>query len=190
MEWKKENIVEIVEFINNELKLGKPMVKIENEYFGENQRVIHKRLVRLGYKKINNQYKYKEEITSNITVDKKIKNECKIKNNIEVIEKEEDTVVKNNNVGIFNNTNLKSIYTDIDIDKLNLLLSNLDNILKLIPTDITSNITELKSGINNVCSFRIDTGLYKVVKERAARDNINIADIINKALEDYLNNYL
>lgn len=190
MSWKKENIVEIVEFINNELKLGKPMVKIENEYFGENQRVIHKRLVRLGYKKINNQYKYKEEITSNITVDKKIKNECKIKNNIEVIEKEEDTVVKNNNVGIFNNTNLKSIYTDIDIDKLNLLLSNLDNILKLIPTDITSNITELKSGINNVCSFRIDTGLYKVVKERAARDNINIADIINKALEDYLNNYL
>ena len=47
------------------------MVKIENEYFGENERVIHKRLVRLGYKKVNNQYQPNGEITSNITVDKK-----------------------------------------------------------------------------------------------------------------------
>lgn len=71
MEWNKDNIVEIVEFINKELKTGKPMVKIENEYFGENERVIHKRLVRLGYKKVNNQYQPNGEITSNITVDKK-----------------------------------------------------------------------------------------------------------------------
>lgn len=91
---------------------------------------------------------------------------------------------------MFKNINVNPTYNDVDIDKLNLLLSNLDKILKLIPTDITSNITELRSGINNVCSFRIDTGLYKAVKERASRDNINIADIINKALEDYLNNYL
>lgn len=186
MEWNKDNIVEIVEFINKELKTGKPMVKIENEYFGENERVIHKRLVRLGYKRVKNQYQLNEEITSNITVDKK----SKITRNIKAIEKEEDTVAKNDNIVSFNNTNIKHIYNDVDIDKLNLLLSNLDKILKLIPTDITSNITDLRSGINNVCSFRVDTGLYKAVKERASRDKINIADIINKALEDYLNNYI
>lgn len=78
MEWKKENIVEIVEFINNKLKLGNPMVKIENEYFGENARVIHKRLIRLGYKKINNQYLLKENITSNITNDKEIKKRVRL----------------------------------------------------------------------------------------------------------------
>lgn len=190
MEWNKDNIVEIVEFINKELKIGKPMVKIENEYFGENERVIHKRLVRLGYKKVNNQYQTNGEITSNITADKKREKKCKITHNIKAIGKEEDTVARNENIVSVNNTNIKHIYNDVDIDKLNLLLSNLDKILKLIPTDITSNITELRSGINNVCSFRVDTGLYKAVKERASRDKINIADIINKALEDYLNNYL
>ena len=190
MEWKKENIVEIVEFINNKLKLGNPMVKIENEYFGENARVIHKRLIRLGYKKINNQYLLKENITSNITNDKEIKKKGKITCNNEVVRKEDNTVGENDNVEVFKNINVNPTYNDVDIDKLNLLLSDLDKILKLIPTDITSNITELRSGINNVCSFRIDTGLYKAVKERASRDNINIAGIINKALEDYLNNYL
>ncbi|MDB2115363.1 hypothetical protein PMV66_17425, partial [Clostridium paraputrificum] len=66
-----------------------------------------------------------------------------------------------------------------------------DSLLKLIPTNITSNITTgLRSEVNDVKSFRIDTGLYKAIKERATRDNINISHIINKALEDYLNNYL
>lgn len=52
MEWNKNNLIKIVEFINNELKSGKPMIKIERETFGENERVIHKRLIKLGYKKI------------------------------------------------------------------------------------------------------------------------------------------
>lgn len=189
MEWKKENIVEIVEFINNKLKLGNPMVKIENEYFGENARVIHKRLIRLGYKKINNQYLLKRILQVILQMIRRLK-KGKITCNNEVVRKEDNTVGENDNVEVFKNINVNPTYNDVDIDKLNLLLSNLDKILKLIPTDITSNITELRSGINNVCSFRIDTGLYKAVKERASRDNINIADIINKALEDYLNNYL
>lgn len=82
---------------------------------------------------------------------------------------------------------------NIDMDKLNLLLSNLDNLLKLIPSNITSNIeggTRFRSGINDVKTFRIDSGLYEEVKKRAAQNNINIADILNKAIEDYLNNYL
>lgn len=80
---------------------------------------------------------------------------------------------------------------NIDYDKLNLLLDNLDKILKLIPNqDTTSNITKIKSGINDVISLRCDTGLYKAIKARAKRDDVNIADIINKALIDYLNNYI
>ena len=149
MEWNKDNIDEIVEFINRELKTGRPMNKIELEEFGANERVIHKRLLRIGYKKIDNQYRLEDGITSNITRN-----------------------------------------SDLDMDKLNLLLANIDNLLKLIPTDITSNITHLKSGNNEVRSLRIDTGLYEAIKDRASRDNINISAIVNKALEDYLNNYL
>ena len=56
MEWNRNNLIKIVEFINKELNNGKPMVKIEKESFGENERVIHKRLIRLGYKKIVSMY--------------------------------------------------------------------------------------------------------------------------------------
>ncbi|MBU3195028.1 ribbon-helix-helix domain-containing protein [Clostridium algidicarnis] len=72
---------------------------------------------------------------------------------------------------------------------MNLLLSNLDNLLKLVPSNMTSN-SEYRSGLNDVKSFRIDTGLYAEVKNRSAKNNINIAEILNRALEDYLKNYL
>lgn len=161
MEWNKDKIDEIVEFINQELINGRPMNNIEIEEFGANERVIHKRLTRLGYKKVDNQYRPNNDITSNITVADKPKKDCNITRNI-----------------------------DLDMDKLNLLLNNLDKILKLIPTEVTSNITSLRSGVNEVRSLRIDTGLYDALKERASRDKVNISAIVNKALEDYLNNYL
>ena len=163
MEWNKDNIDEIVEFINRELESGRPMNNIELEEFGVNERVIHKRLLRIGYKKIDNQYRLEESITSNIT--NKSKAITKVKN--------ESNITCN---------------SDLDMEKLNLLLANIDKILKLIPTDTTSNITHLKSGSNEVRSLRIDTGLYEAIKNRASRDNINISAIVNKALEDYLNN--
>lgn len=128
MEWSKENIDDIVRFINKELANGRPMVKIETEDFSVNERVIHKRLIRIGYKKIDNQYRLENNITHNIT--------C-----IEEQKKE-------------------------------------------------SNITRIRSGSNEVRSLRIDKGLYQSIKKRVARDNINISTIVNKALEDYLNNYL
>ncbi|MGG7060238.1 hypothetical protein ACQPUZ_18475 [Clostridium tertium] len=162
MEWNKDNIEEIVEFINSQLEIGRPMNKIELEEFGANERVIHKRLLRIGYKKIDNQYRLENNITCNITDKPKIINK-------------ERNITRN---------------SDLDMDKLNLLLDNLDKILKLIPTDITSNITHMKSGNNEVRSLRIDTGLYEAIKDRASRDNVNISAIVNKALEDYLNNYL
>lgn len=165
MEWDKNNIGEIVEFINSELETGRPMNNIELEEFGANERVIHKRLLRLGYKKIDNQYRLEDSITSNITDKPKVITTVKNESNI-------------------------TCNSDLDIDKLNLLLANIDKILKLIPTDTTSNITHIKSGSNEVRSLRLDTGLYEAIKDRASRDKINISAVVNKALEDYLNNYL
>lgn len=162
MEWNKNNLINIVEFINNELKSGKPMIKIERENFGENERVIHKRLIRLGYKKVDNQYILKNDITSNITK-KRLNKEMKENENV-------STEVKN--------------------EKLSLLLDNLDELLLLINKrdsgNITSDISNLRSNINDVRSFRIDTGIYKIVKKLASESDKNIGEIINIALEEYL----
>lgn len=161
MEWNKNNLIKIVEFINNELKSGKPMIKIEKETFGENERVIHKRLIRLGYKKIDNQYVLKDNITSNIT------------------KKRANKEIKDNNV-----------ITEIKNEKLSLLLDNLDELLLLInrsnSNNVTSDISNLRSNINDVRSFRIDTGIYKMVKKLASESNESIGEIINMALEQYL----
>ena len=170
MEWDINNIEYIVRYINQELSKGKTMVSIEQEVFKVNERVIHKRLTRLGYKKIDNQYRLNEDTTSNITPFEK---HYKATEEVEENKKDIGTILGAN-----------------DIDKLNLLLENIDGLLKLIPkSNITSN-TSFKSGVNDVKSFRVDIGLYKAIKERATRDNINIADVINKALEDYLKNYI
>ena len=99
MEWDKNNIGDIVGFINRELGTGRPMNNIELEEFGVNERVIHKRLLRIGYKKIDNQYCLEDSIISNIT------------NNTKKINK----VNKQSNI---------TYNRDLDMDKLNLLLDS------------------------------------------------------------------
>lgn len=179
MEWNIDNIDNIVNYINQELSNGRTMVSVEQEEFGVNERVIHKRLLRLGYKKIDNNYRLQEGFTSKITPSRKY-----YKATEEVGKAINDIIPIEDNIKV-----VEGIQSIKDIDKLNLLLDNIDNLLKLIPSNLTSN-TSLRSRKNDVKSFRVDTGLYKAIKERSKRDEINISDIINKALEDYLNNYL
>lgn len=157
MEWNKNNLIKIVEFINNELKSGKPMIKIERETFGENERVIHKRLIKLGYKKIDNQYVLKDNITSNIT-------------------KKGLSKEKKDN---------KSVITKVNNEKLTLLLENFYELLLLINKN---NITGLRSNVNDVISFRIDTGIYEEIKKLSYKSNETIGEIINIALEQHLKN--
>lgn len=76
MEWNVNNISSIVKYINNQLYLKRTMTDIEKIDFNVNPRVIHKRLSRLGYKKINNQY----IIDNNKTITKVIPKQKSIKN--------------------------------------------------------------------------------------------------------------
>lgn len=168
MEWNKNNLIKIVEFINKELNNGKTMVKIEKESFGVNERVIHKRLIRLGYKKIDNQYVLQNNITSNI---------------ISNITKKEANTQREDS---------KNFKDEVNNERLLLLLDNLDEILSLInkknSNNIISNITGLRSNINDVRSFRIDTGIYEEIKKLSYKSNETIGEIINIALEQYLKN--
>ncbi len=54
MDWDINNIDNILEFINLELNKGRALAEIERNEFGGNPSVISKRLVRLKYKRINN----------------------------------------------------------------------------------------------------------------------------------------
>ena len=80
---------------------------------------------------------------------------------------------------------------NIDLDKLNSLLNNLDDLLKLVAKkDKTSNITSLRSGDNRGTSLRLDTGLFEKAKQKAKDNDMSVGEILNRSLEDYLNNYI
>lgn len=162
-------VLELLQYVNKGLEEGKSVTSIGKE-LGLNESSIRKKLNKNGYKREGNKFVPREGVTSNIT---EVQEDFK---EVEIIEVKEDT---------------GAMALNIDMDKLNILLNNLDKLLRLVPNDdITSNITKYKSGDNKTISLRCDSGLYEAIKQRAKRDNINIADIINKALEDYLKNYL
>lgn len=105
--------------------------------------------------------------------------------NTTVVTAEEVAISKDNNTS---NTTLPA---DIDFNKLNLLLNNIDKILKLVgeKEDTTSNIT-VENTETVVTSLRINKEIYGLVKERSSKSNTSISTIVNKALLDYLNNYI
>ncbi|MFR2317212.1 hypothetical protein [Terrisporobacter sp.] len=86
---------------------------------------------------------------------------------------------------------ISKIEANIDIEKLRLLVENIDNLLRLIP-NTTSSITSISINTEKtkVTSLRINEDIYNLIKERAVRDKCSISDIVNKSLMDYLNNYL
>ncbi|MBU5316686.1 hypothetical protein KQI30_10430 [Clostridium bornimense] len=75
----------------------------------------------------------------------------------------------------------------INYYKLKLLLDNIDDILLLIKKEDKSKV--IRSGNTKVTSLRVDIGIYEQIKNKAVEDNINISEIINIALEDYLKKY-
>jgi hypothetical protein len=114
-----------------------------------------------------------------------------IKNNttdstIEVLKevKEEVAVTKEDN------TYSATPLNNIDIDRLNLLLDNLDSLLELVAKKDNTNSIALNSDKTRVTSLRINEELYEMIKSRAIQENKSISDIVNRSLLDYLNNCL
>ena len=82
-----------------------------------------------------------------------------------------------------------SKYEDINFFKLKLLLDNIDDILEVINKNNSNKAKKIRSGNTKVTSLRVDEGIYEQVKNKSIKDKINISEIINVALEDYLNKY-
>ncbi|MGG5463545.1 hypothetical protein [Clostridium sp. B9] len=167
MELLKLDIEELVNTINKALEDDKELsVNKWCDKVGIKQSTLKSKLSRGKYIYNSKLRSYsKKDIISNIT--------------------EVEPVIKQDKEKVIN-----SIAIDkIDIDKLNLLLNNLDDILKLISNkDITSNIT-IDNKETTVKTLRVNTELYNKVRNKAAKENKTIGSILNKALLDYLNKY-
>ena len=178
MDFNNISIEKLVQYINIELKKDKTIS-------------VNKLCDRIGIKKSTlksrmsrGNYSYNPELrqytTSNITDNATNDNTS---NTTEAFQ--EVAVTKEDN----SNNNI--LLNNFDADKLNLLLNNLDGLIKLVnKKETTSNITSLRSKDNRTTSLRIDTGLFEKAKQKAKDNDMTIGEILNRALEDYLNNYL
>ena len=192
MEWKKERIEEIKDYINLELAKGRPMVSIEKEDFEANERVIHKRLVRAGYKKIDNQYILSNDViqvsNNSITKDKDKYN----KSITTVIQKQEEAISKD-----FKETDIQALKELIS------LVEPLKNVIQVYNKSITTekyidvepievNIDRSKlSGNIKATGFRIDESILKQWKEfiKDYNGEYKVQDLVGQALLEFIEKY-
>lgn len=163
----------LLEYVNDELRRGSNLTQIA-KVLGKNESTIRKKLNKLGYRRVGNEFVLNSDTTCSTTSDKE--------------EKVEHT---NPNTTCSTTTQITKIESDVDMEKLKLLLDNVDKLLRLIPnTTCSTTKISINTERTKVTSLRINEEIYNLVRGRATRDNVNIADIVNRALEDYLNNYL
>lgn len=192
MDWEKEKIEEIKEYINLELAKGRTMVSIEKEDFEANERVIHKRLVRAGYKKIDNQYILSNDViqvsNNSITKDKDKYN----KSITTVIQKQEEAISKD-----FKETDIQALKELIS------LVEPLKDVIQVYNKSITTekyidvepievNIDRSKlSGNIKATGFRIDESILKQWKEFIKNYNgeYKVQDLVGQALLEFIEKY-
>ena len=192
MEWKKERIEEIKDYINLELAKGRPMVSIEKEDFEANERVIHKRLVRAGYKKIDNQYILSSDVrqvsNNSITKDKDKHN----KSITTVIQKQEEAISKD-----FKETDIQALKELIS------LVEPLKNVIQVYnksittekyidvePIEIKIDRTKLSGNIK-ATGFRIDETILDYWREFIKNYNgeYKVQDLVGQALLEFIEKY-
>jgi len=174
MDFNNISIEKLVQYINIELKKDKTIsVNKLCDRLGIKKSTLKSRMSRGNYSyNIESRQYTTSNITDNATNDN-------TSNTTEVFQ--EVAVTKEDN------SNNIILLNDFDADKLNLLLNNLDGLLKLVEVNDTShNITSLRSGDNRTTSLRIDTGLFEKAKQKAKDNDMTIGEILNRALEDYL----
>lgn len=103
-------------------------------------------------------------------------------NTIVIEEVPRDEVVKNSSVMESKQLNLTN--SNVNIDKLNILLNNIDSLLQLIPKH---NNCIFRSGENKPVTLRVDSGLYEELKKCSEINNKTISELLNIALEKYFN---
>lgn len=172
------DIKQFVIFINKELKKDKTIsINKLADKLGIKKSTLKSKMSRHGYE-------YKHELRQYELINH---NTCSITS-----EREQDTQVQEQKKEVIkvDNTSSITLLQNIDMNKLNLLLNNIDTLLELVKKkDNTSSIT-IDSKETRVTSLRINEEVYKLIKDRASKEDTSISDIVNRALMDYLKNYI
>lgn len=188
MEWKDNNIADIVKEINAELKKGRSMKEIELEEFGVNERVIARRLNRKGYIKKDNQFVFSE--SKDIQKDNK-----GIKDSITAVKQKDKAVMKK-----LEGYDFMPNYKGIDVEKLNELIELIEPIKEVIqeynrrkniidvepaPQLKPTSVTEVKQKL-----FKIDIEVIsrwdKFVSEHK---QFKVQDLVSLALTEFIEKY-
>lgn len=169
-----DTVIEEVEYINKVLRGKKRgFKKIALEDYNKTDLELLEEFKALGYVKIKSQLIRELDITNdNIEVINSVRQD------VEPIKEDKDIVA-----GAIAEEG--RALTNIDTEKLNLLLNNLDQLLKLVPKN---NNCIYRNNVIEVRSLRVDTGLYEELKHRAESKNKTISELLNIALEQYFNN--
>lgn len=186
MEFDNIDTDKLFKYVNLELSKDKKLsVNKLCDKIGIKRSTLKSRARRENYSfDINIRQYIKNNITSNITKE------------TEKTSKVSDGNITNNKAPIVKEsvTSNITIPKEIDYNKLNLLLDNLDSLLKLVDTsNITNNTTcsiTIESNETSVKSLRINNEVYKKIKDKAKKEDVSISSIVNRALIDYLNNYI
>ena len=128
---------------------------------------------------------YKTSIRVNKVIINEFRNFCEIHNNF--TQKELLSMALLEYMEKYKNSNDKYIKKTIEYDnpKLELLLENIDSLLKLIPKENSI----YKSNIITIKTLRVDEGLYEELRKRAELNNNTISELLNNAIENYLDTF-
>lgn len=186
MNWDINNLDTILRYINSELLNDRTMSDIERVEFNVNPRVIHKRLIRLGYKKRNNQY-VKISSTSSIEViqSKQLRNLRSSK------------IVHENYKSINNSTNIvqQNYENKINIEKILELQNLLEPLKELIEERKNKNNLVRDIKFKKIIDFKQRT--IKCDKEVLKEwdkfvelyPQYKVQDLISQALREFINKY-
>lgn len=170
------DINEVVSYLNAELEKGRSQKDIEIKDFKVNERVIAKRLNRLGYKKNNNQWLLNND------------------NGMTVLNAEIKPIEEKNN-----DDNIITRYDDITRSKLLKLADNYDKIMDIV--DRCDNVyTKQYDGIvielpvetenDYRTTIRINNVIWEQFSEFATSNNIfTKKDLLSMALKEYMTKY-
>jgi len=181
MEWDIENIEEIKEYINSELAKRRTMISIEREEFNVNERVIHKRLLRGGYKKVDNKYVLKDNV-------------------VQVPHKSITTVIQEPNralKGNFEESDIKALKELVGLveplkDVIQVYNKNMtkEKYIDIEPIEVKIDRKKLSGNIK-ATAFRIDENILIAWKDFIEKydGEYKVQDLVGQALLEFIEKY-
>ena len=184
MEWNVKDLDNIIQYINTELLNGRSQKDIEVNDFGVAERVIAKRLHRLHYKKINNQWIYANDNShTSATAD------------IKPIDKKDPV----NELSIFNDDTMKNNLIDLvkNYDKIMTILNQYDKVSdspSYMANNEHFNGISIELPIDPKKDYRTTVRVNSVVWDQFtaftdSHKEFTKKDLLSMALKEYINKY-